>query len=137
MKQAILLIYPDGEIERILIDTETSHSAYLKKHLKRSKRFYELCKNLNFDWGIHFHIDQLLLLNGIIVLYNYNVKDIVNDSSFIYNYPVLFDTHLSVPFLSEKQKEEFISIYKIYKDLLVIHVYDREQKQYLEESFKL
>ncbi len=141
--QAIILIYPDGEVERILINAEISHTEYLKRHLQNSRRFYELVKNqnLNFDWGIHFHIDQVLLFSGVIVLYNYNVKDIVNDLSFIYNYPVFFDTHLCSEFFSERQKDEFMNIYERYKDLLILNIFNREQGSYLneeeKESFKL
>lgn len=77
----------------------------------------------------------------MIVLYNYNVKDIVNDLSFIYNYPVFFDTHLCSEFFSERQKDEFMNIYERYKDLLILNIFNREQGSYLneeeKESFKL
>ncbi len=136
--QAIVLIYPDGEVERLLINTCTEHTLYLKKHLKSSKRFNALCKELNFDVGIHMHIDRLLLLNGVIVLYNFNIKDIVNDSSYIYNYPVGFDCYRPNAFFSEKQEREFNSIYKEYREFMLLHIYDLEKKGFIEdEGFKL
>ncbi len=139
--QAIILIYPDGEMERILIGTETLYTEYLKRHLKNSRRFSKIVEgqNLNFDWGIHFHIDKVLLSSGVIVLYNYNLKNIVNDASYIYNYPVFFDTYLCSAFFSKRQEDEFMCIYNENKELMILHIFDRTQNKYLEEieSFKL
>lgn len=84
------------------------------------------------------HIDRLLLLNGVIVFYNFNIKDIVNDSSYIYNYPVGFDCYRPNAFFSEKQEREFNSIYKEYREFMLIHIYDLEKKGFIEdEGFKL
>lgn len=122
--QAVVLIYPDGVVEKIPIDGVYPHSLVLKKHLGKSKRFYELCGGLNFDVGIHMHIDKVLLDNKVIVIYNYNLKEIINDYSYIYRYPPQFKVFIGTEYASSEQKREYEELFSTFGPLFVPYYYD-------------
>lgn len=132
--KAIVLIYPDGFVEEIPIGTESVHSLVLKEHAKHSTRFRELCGNLNFDVGIHMHIDLVLLQNGVIAIYNYNLKDIINDPSIIYSCPPQFKVFLGTKFYSDEQREKYEKLDAMYGTLFFRYYYDAEKQDFLPET---
>ena len=132
-RQAIVLIYPDGYVERIPIGTTYPHSLILKEHLAESKRFYDLCGHLNFDEGHHIRIDLVLLENQVIVIYNYSLKEIMDDPSYIYNFPPQFKVFIGNRYGGEKQKLEFEKLSKIYEALFVPYLYDIDRHDFVSE----
>ncbi len=68
--QAIVLIYPDGEIENIPIGDYENHLPYLKKHLMISKKFLQIAFIINFGYADHYSVSRLLAQNGVIEIAN-------------------------------------------------------------------
>lgn len=77
-KLALIFIYPDGIVEKIPIGKYKLHVEYMKEHLGKSSKFYDLCKELDFETYLHGHIDLNLSISGVIVILNLDVEDIVN-----------------------------------------------------------
>lgn len=82
---AIILIYPDGKMEKIPIKSykignriryEGSHREYFKNHLKASPRFRTLCENCDWNkkYGFHDDINNTLARNNVIELLNLSIK---------------------------------------------------------------
>ncbi len=132
-KQAIVLIYPDGYVERIPIGTTYPHSLILKEHLAESKRFCDLCGHLDFDVGFHMHIDLVLLENQVIAIYNYSLKEIIEDPSYIYNFPPQFKVFIGNKYGSEQQRIEFEKLSDVYGTLFVPFLYDIDKHDFVSE----
>ena len=134
--QAVVLIYPDGYVESIPIEDIYPHSLILKNHLTKSKRFYDLCRNLNFDIGIHMHIDNVLLEHGVIAIYNYNLKEIIKDHSYIFRCPPQFKVFIGTKYGSEEQKCVYEKLFSTYGPLFVPYYYDTEKHEFVSEIGK-
>lgn len=68
--QAIILIYPDGEIEKIPITIYKTHPDYFKEHAKTSKRFKNIFANMIIGSDVHYLISRLLGMYGVIEIVN-------------------------------------------------------------------
>lgn len=85
-KQAIILIYADGQIEKIPIADYYNHIEYLKDHLKESERFANIFDGYDLIIVNNFCAEEfynILARNGIIVLHNTDVYDIVKNKMTI------------------------------------------------------
>ena len=108
--QSIVLIYPDGIVEKIPITDEQFHWNILKEHIKHSKKFASFCGNL-INCGSHYPlIDKTLVQNGVCVIYNWNIREIINDPLFLKHHSAHFFYFLPSSFHSLKQLLEFIKL---------------------------
>lgn len=82
-KMALVLIYPDGEVEKIPITSYVFHIEYMIKQRTVSQRFARVTLNCDFTDSLHEDIDTALVINGIIVLFNLSIYDIVRYSNFL------------------------------------------------------
>lgn len=113
-KTAILLIYPDGEIEKCMITNHRFHIDYLKELLRKSPRFAKICRKCNYTSGIHISHDEALALNGVIAMYNFNIRDIVDDLSLLYEDLPSFEVFLPRSFGSMEQLDLINYFYENY-----------------------
>ncbi|MCM1052963.1 MAG: hypothetical protein NC483_03200 [Ruminococcus sp.] len=82
-KMAIILIYPDGEIEKIPITSHVYHIEYLAEHREKSQRFARVTIKCDFTDTLHEDIDTALVTNGVIVIFNLNIYDIVRNPNYL------------------------------------------------------
>lgn len=130
--KAIIIIYADGYIDSFDICEEGEHIDYYKKFLLSSKRFIELCKNCNFELGVHYHIDRILAKSGAIVFINWNLKEIIQDSSYLYKHVPGFIISLPENNINEKQRTVFEEMIKDYpKEKIEISKYQSEIDEFV------
>lgn len=103
VKMAIILIYPDGEVERIPITKETAHINYMIEHRAKSKKFARATKKASFTDPTHQDVNRELMLNGVITMINYNVLDIVLDPKLLDEFLPNFLIYLPISFGSVEQ----------------------------------
>lgn len=121
--QAIVLIYPDGTIEKIIVKKGVDfHLDYFHEWLTKSKKFasviYVSSYKIDFkDWGV---LDKALAEAGLVVIKNREIFDLASDISLI-NSKVPFRYLVNLPsdireskvysplkeILSENQSEKF------------------------------
>lgn len=132
MTLALMFIYPDGNIEKILIKEHKLHIEYMKEHLSVSKRFFNICKGLDFNGNLHHHIDIRLSINGVIIVFNLDLMDIV-EGYFDYNNKIpLLLIYCPDNLHSKEQMNALESIYNSYpEDNLVWEKFSVEQDIYL------
>lgn len=80
---AFILIYPDGYVDKMMIDKREYHVDYYKELRTKSQRFSQICGKCNYNDGVHNDFDVALTKAGIVVLYNYNLKDIADDYQIV------------------------------------------------------
>lgn len=107
---ALLIIYEDGYIDYLNIDDEKYHYFYYKKLVESSIRFNDLCGCCNFNYGIHYHADNILSENKAIILQNYNLKDIVEDYYYSVNNMIKFFVYFPEKFGSLEQIDAYQKI---------------------------
>lgn len=84
--QALVLIYPDGGLEKILVQKgKSEHLYYFHEWLKHSKKFanviYHSSYKIDFrDWTI---LDKALAEAGLVVIRNMELIYVSNDLSFV------------------------------------------------------
>ena len=113
---AIIIIYPDGVIEKAKIGTRIFHMEYIADMIKSSHRLKRAIKRQNvyipkdeeeIKYMLSYDIDKSLAKEGIIIIHNLSldkeVKEEIEDWSR--NYYISMPTELS-----EKQKSIFASI---------------------------
>ncbi len=123
-RTAIIFIYSDGKVDEIPITTYKLHMDYLREHLNVSPRFEDLCGGLNFYTNLHGHIDTHLTLNGVVVIFNLDVSDIVEG---------FFDLDNKMPSLVVSLPESLSSLKQVEK---LEEIYNRyPNKQLLAEIF--
>lgn len=106
--QSILFIYQDGEVESVPITHFPHHLDSLQNNLEKMPRF----ANLYYQYKFTFHeyvnympIVSTLAKEGIVSLINFNLRDIVADSSLLnYDLPGI-EVYLPHEFGSLKQLE--------------------------------
>ena len=119
IKQAIVLIYPDGEIEKIPITNFVFHIDYLFEHLKKSKKFAKIVQGLKIKSLLPVEIYEVLVKNNIMVWHNYNIEAIVKDKTFLEkNLPYFFVFLKS--FESREQLLSFMKIFDYYPNELMM-----------------
>ena len=134
---ALIFIYPDGTVEKIPIGEYKLHIEYMRKHLGESPKFYDICKGLDFYKScLHSHIDTMLSLNGVIIIFNLDLEYIVEG---------LFDYENEIPDLlidcpenlySIEQTMALESIYASYPhDNLVCEKFSERQDTYLGKQY--
>jgi len=130
---ALIFIYPDGTVEKIPIGEYKLHIEYMRENLTKSSKFYDICKGLDFVSScLHGHIDTMLSLNGVIIIFNLDLEYIVEG---------LFDYENEIPDLlidcpenlySVEQTIALESIYASYPhDNLVCEKFSERQDTYL------
>lgn len=67
---AILLIYPDGEVEKIPITTFKNHMDYLSQHFQKSKKFKKFAYGINWEDDMHYNVSKILAMHGVIEISN-------------------------------------------------------------------
>lgn len=82
-KMAIVFIYPNGRLEKIPITHYKYHIDYLKNHLNDSKEYAAIVRGLTFMDPRHKREDDRFMMNGLVVLYNLNVWDIVENPELL------------------------------------------------------
>ena len=111
---AIMLVYPDGYTEKIMINKEVSHKKNYEDLAKKSERFNSFIKSKNIIIDELVHSLNIELVNSnIVVINNIDIYDIVYDKNFlkmnmprlIFNFP---------PELTSEQKEVLKSIFDEY-----------------------
>jgi len=136
-KMAIVLIYPDGTVEKIPIGEYGLHIEYFREQLKKSPRFYDICKGLDFyNTDMHGRIDTMLSLNGVIIIFNLDLRDIVEGYFDFQNKLPSFA--IAVPENLESLEQTLIleKIYTNYpEENLVCEKFSREQDVYLGEKY--
>ena len=91
-KIAVMAIYPDGYIDEVFIEDQTTHKHYYNKLFNESKRFSEIIKDKSkiSDNFIH-KLDELFVKNKIIVFNNLYIFEISKDKNYLkYNVPNYF-----------------------------------------------
>ena len=150
-KQAIILIYPDGLIEKIPVTYHEFHILYYHEHFNKSVRFNSLCHSLKIDFDNNLAIDKypddyetddireevlgILGRNGVLIIENLNIFDIVHNlyleelCEFIIYFPEYF--------YSKEQLEAFLNYDNGYpKNLLYIGRFNKKQNLYLDISYE-
>ncbi len=126
IEQALILIYPDGGVEKIPILNFVFHIDYIKENLKNSPRFAKIMQDINIDDLLPLDVYKILVKNGIIVLHNYNVEVIIKDNTFLLREWPCFLV-LLLEFKSKRQLLSFMKIYDFYpKELLVIYMLNND-----------
>ncbi len=87
--QAIVLLYPDGEIEKVpIMKGMKDHIDYFRWLLEHSKKFativYHFPYKINFkcDWDV---VDRMLAFADVVTIRNGNLRDVLEDWSLIKN----------------------------------------------------
>lgn len=76
-KYALIIIYEDGEIEKVPIEDFVNHLEYFKKLKEENSHFCTICSNCNFEDYSCSSIKRALNENKAVVIFNFNLKDIV------------------------------------------------------------
>ena len=82
---AIMLIYPDGHIDKMYVDRETLHSHYYKELANKNSRFKQIvdARNIDIDnYDFEVNID-LVNKDNIIVINNIDIRRIVEEKDFL------------------------------------------------------
>ena len=94
---AIILIYPDGNMEKVSIGNSIYHLDYLKELLITSNKFRNACLTLDFNNLVnHFSVDKILNEQGIITIYNNGIEDIIKNPNIRRKDLAIF--HILTPF---------------------------------------
>lgn len=124
-KQALVLIYPDGEIKKVpVMKGKKWHLEYFQWLLENSQKFativYHFPYKINFkkDWDI---IDRMLALANVIVIRNNKVYEIAEDISyneadpilFLINLPENIENNCAYPIFKQLMKEHEKEIFKL------------------------
>ena len=135
--KAIIIIYPNGYVDSLEICEKLEHIDYYKKLLLKSECFIKLCKNCNFDMGIHIHIDRILAISGAIVFFNWNIKEIIHNVSFLYNDLPGFIVALPETTLTKEQVVPFKEIIKNYpKEKIEFNKYNSKENDFLPYKYE-
>jgi len=134
---ALIFIYPDGTVEKIPIGEYKLHIEYMRENLTKSSKFYDICKGLDFVSScLHGHIDTMLSLNGVIIIFNLDLRDIIEGYfDYLNKIPLLL---ISCPtnLHSIEQTMALESIYTSYpEDNLVCERFDAKQDVYLGKQY--
>ena len=98
-KSAIIIIYPDGKIKNIPIDTRLLHLRYFIDLYHQDKEFKDFADNNNvfiqdsfFDSNmlLTYEIDKDLARAGVIALHNLFIYEVQKNSEYIKNAPPQF-----------------------------------------------
>lgn len=101
---AIGILYPDGVFEKIPVKEYEYHLDYVQAHLKESERFATLCSGIDIgSFANHISLDKLLVPKGIVTLYNFNVYQIIQDSTYLENNIPTFQVFIPFQFESIEQ----------------------------------
>lgn len=134
MSMAIMYIYPDGTVERIPIGEHTLHIEYMREHLKTSPKFYQICRGLDFYKSVlHGHIDSVLSLNGVVIVLNLDLEDIVK-GTFMGREPYLL---VAVPdkLHSLEQTLALEGVYESYpRNMLCCEKFSEKEDKYLSSD---
>ena len=85
---AVMLLYPDGTIEKKLITDKDHHIDYFKELLLESPKFAKICSRCDYSSGLHTTVDLALAKANVVLLINFNLYEIANDrSSLDYDLP--------------------------------------------------
>lgn len=134
MSMALMYIYPDGTVERIPIGEHILHIEYMKENLKKSPKFYQICRGLDFEKSrTHKHIDTLLSLNGVVIIFNLDLEDIVKGVFTEYAPELL----VAVPdkLHSLEQTLALEGVYESYpKNLIISERFSEEKDEYVTSA---
>lgn len=116
--KAIVLIYPDGYVDRIPIKRDIDdHVKYFYEYLKVSKRFQSIVKDNGFRFDfVHEYIItpiiKLLTDNGVILIINFAIAyiNMVPERAeelamYSITFPKDYKEHLGIPFVKETIKK--------------------------------
>lgn len=116
--KAIVLIYPDGYVDRIPIKRDIDdHVKYFYEYLKVSKRFQSIVKDngFRFDWNHEYIITPIIKLltdNGVILIINFAIAYInmaperaEELAMYSITFPKDYKEHLGIPFVKETIKK--------------------------------
>ncbi|MDE5539299.1 MAG: hypothetical protein K2J20_02290 [Bacilli bacterium] len=133
MQIAVMLIYPDGTVEKKPISSFEYHAEYLREHMECSSRFEKLCRGLDFGTYLHGHIDSFLAIHGVMALYNLDIMDIVQGCfNFQDDIPTIL---VSLPenVASAEQLNAFMGVWESYPHIrLNCDVFSEKLDQYHE-----
>ncbi len=150
---SLLLIYPDGYIDRVNINRKVLHMDYFIDLCKNSTRFQEIIdqENINMPKNISLSenilttdVDTKLAKKGIVVLHNLFILEVLKNDEMIDNAPLLF--YISLPDnLSINQKEIMNNLinkydlscclYAIFNDFELVDIsYDDILKRFNEKT---
>ena len=113
-QNSIILIYPDGYIDKIKKDEREYHMEYLFELVNKSNRLYECLSNnhiylpdnpIDARETFIFDINKVLANNGVLVINSINLCEIAMGNDFPDNYHVYLPSNLT-----DIQKELFRSI---------------------------
>ncbi len=130
-KMAIMLLYPDKELETIPIGKYTRHIDYLIEHLTKSKKFAYFCKGKNIKKLLPQEVYLFLVEQGITVFHNFNVQEIVYDPSLLLNDLPGYWVFLPTTFWG---LEDFLSIYP--NEKISFHQYSEKRKWFQNISLE-
>ena len=116
--KAIVLIYPDGYVDRIPIKRDIDdHVKYFYEYLKVSKRFQSIVKDngFRFDFVHDYNITPIIKLltdNGVILIINFAIAYInmaperaEELAMYSITFPKDYKEHLGIPFVKETIKK--------------------------------
>lgn len=115
--QAIVLIYPDGEVDKIPITTFKHHMDYFSPHLQKSEKLVKVREEVQFEWDIL----RVCACNGIIVMFSLDIQEIVENPSYVNGYYAFFDIYFPEEFESKEQLLSFLEITNNYPIYFLIY----------------
>ncbi len=149
---AIILIYPDGVIEKIPITNFEFHIEYYRDHMKKSPRFAKLCRSLALeidetisydDYPVDAATDDvrnklldILGDKGILIIENLNVYDIVYDMDFLKEEQCAFLIYFPEFFLSCEQLEAYLGYSDYPEYLLHLAKFNKKQGLHLDINYE-
>lgn len=133
-KIAIMLIYPDGEVEIILITDKKFHIEYFREQMKKSSRLAKICSFANS----HIEVSRALAENGVIEIFNLDILPIVTSPDYLDSHIPTFMINLPPKFESMEQEQKFYIFVENYPiDEVGVSQYDLETGEFLECTFNL
>lgn len=112
--QAVIIIYSDGYIDFEKVDKEKDHVEYYKKLLLNNTRFSEIFKDNKIDFTSRFAVEDILIKNGAIIITNWNLREIVDNTYFVYTQLPSFYIKLSEEKITKQQANIFNKIFNAY-----------------------
>lgn len=135
--QAIVLIYPDGEVEAIPITKHQNHLPYLKEHLLDSKRFLKIAYIINYGYADHYSVSKLLSQNGVIEIANKDMCLKIKYPKEYEYYSPEFMYYLPEVLGSKEQLEILENFYDLVnQEKKSLNVYQNKMFDFLEKTEK-
>ena len=121
--QAIVLIYPNGEVDKIPVTTFKHHMDYFDPHLQKSEKLAKVREEKRFDWDIL----RVCACNDIVVMFSLDIQEIVANPTYLEDNYAFFDIYFPEEFASKEQLTSFLKVTNNYPIWFLI--YNQFQKE--------